>query len=146
MVLSSTARKFLAAIWFAACGFLVTAIFFWHPPIAFRALALYVLLPAISAGIAGYIWGGAILDRSKTKSYGDSLLRGAGVTAGAFTIFAALFACALPLVERGWSMHQVGGIFLMTMTLGLLMVGSLVLIAGMLGGGILYMLGLISIA
>jgi len=140
-VLSSGARRPLAAAWFAFFGFLAASVFFLRPHVRFSVLCLYVLLPSLAAAIAGYIWGGAILDFTTTKSPGNSMLRGMGVTAGAFLIFAVLYALGLPLVERGWSIKQAGGILVAALTLGLIMVGPLILIAGMIAGVTLYMLG-----
>lgn len=117
------------------------ALLFLHPPIAFRAVLLYILLPAIASALAGFLWGGAILDPARTEGYGQCLLRGIGVTAGAFSIFAVLFAFALPLTERGWAFSQVWGIFLSTLFFGLIMTGPIIAPAGMLGAVTLYLLG-----
>jgi hypothetical protein len=140
-VLTNRARRTLAAVWFAILGFLVTTLLFLHQPMVFHGRFLFVVLPAISSGLAGYIWGGVILDFTETKGFRESLLRGIGVAGGAFAIFAALFAIALWQTEPGWGMSQMGGLFLATLTLGLLMVGSVVIITGFVGGGILYFLG-----
>lgn len=134
-------RRLIAAAWFALFGFLAASLFFLRPDTKLPALFLYVLLPTVAGSIAGYIWGGAILDSTATTGAPQSMLRGAGVTAGAFLIFAVLFSLALPLAERGWAMKQAGGILVATLTLGLVMVGPLILIAGILGGLTLYVLG-----
>ena len=140
-VLTNSLRRALAAALFAILGFLVTALLFLHQPMVFHGRFLLVLLPALSSGLAGCIWGAAILDSTKTKGYGESLLRGIGVASGAFAIFAVLFEFALWQTEPGWGMSPVGGLFLATLTFGLLMVGPLVMITGLVGGGILYLLG-----
>jgi len=124
----------LASTWFAVFGFLAASLFFLRPDTKLPALCLYVLLPTVAASIAGCIWGGAILDRDATRDAAHSMLRGAGVTGGAFLIFAVLFSLALPLAERGWAVKQAGGILVATLTLGLLMVGPLIIVAGILGG------------
>jgi hypothetical protein len=49
-------------------------------------------------------------------------------------IFAPMFACGLPLLERGWSISQSGGLFLMTLTLGPLMVGPIACLLGISAG------------
>lgn len=134
-------KRLLAAAWFAVFGFLAASLFFLRPDTKLPALCLYVLLPTVAASIAGCIWGGAILDRDATRDAAHSMLRGAGVTGGAFLIFAVLFSLALPLAERGWAVKQAGGILVATLTLGLLMVGPLIIVAGILGGFTLYMLG-----
>ncbi len=141
LVLSRGARRPLAAAWFALFGFLAASVFFLRPHVRLPVLCLYVLLPALAAAIAGYIWGGAILDFTTTTSPAGSILRGMGVTAGAFLIFAVLYAFGLPLLERGWTMKQAGGILVAALTLGVIMVGPLILIAGMLAGITLYMFG-----
>lgn len=138
---AQTAKRLLAAAWFAVFGFLAASIFFLRPDTKLPALCLYVLLPTLAAFIAGSLWGGAILDPSATRDVAHSMLRGAGVTAGAFLIFAVLFSLALPVAERGWAIKQAGGILVATLTLGLLMVGPLIVIAGILGGLTLYVLG-----
>jgi predicted branched-subunit amino acid permease len=69
------------------------------------------------------------------------MLRGAGVAAGAFVIFAVLYAFGLPLVERGWHISQAPGILVAALMLGLLMVGPVILIGGMIAGLALYVLG-----
>ena len=106
-----------------------------------HAVILYIVLPSVSAGIAGYIWGGAILDLSKVKTYGGSLLRGLGVSAGAYAIFALLYACGLPLLEAGWSLRQAGSLLFFTLTFGLLLAGPMVSIAGMVAAVSLFRLG-----
>jgi hypothetical protein len=62
------------------------------------------------------------------------MLRGAGITAAAFAISAALFAAGLPVMSRGWSLKQFWEIFISTATLGLLMVGPFILLAGVIAG------------
>lgn len=140
-VLAPSGRRALAAVWFALFAFLAAGVFFLRPDTKLPALCLYVLLPAIAGAIAGSLWGGAILDVGKTRNPAEAMLRGAAVTAGAFAIFAVLYAFALPLVERGWGMKQAGGILVATLTLGLIMVGPVILIAGLLAGLGLYLLG-----
>jgi hypothetical protein len=140
-LLRPTGRKLLAAAWFAAIGLLAMALFFFHPPIALRAVLLYILAPALSSALAGYLLGGAILDPARTTNYGQCLLRGLGVTAAAFLIFAVFFACALPVAEQGWSFSQIGALFLGTIFFGLIMTGPVVAAAGMLAALGLYMLG-----
>lgn len=132
-------HRILAAAWFAAFGFIAAAIFFLHRPIAWRAVILYLVLPSLSAGAAGYAWGAPLLDPN--NRWGKALLRSLGVTAGAYAIFALLFALGLPLLERGWSLLQVPGLLVMTLTLGLLMVGRWVLFAGIAAGLTLHKLG-----
>jgi hypothetical protein len=80
-----------------------------------HAVILYVVLPSLAAGIAGYIWGGAILDPSRVQNYGQTVLRGLIVGAGAFVIFAAVYACGLPMLEGEWSLGRVGSLFLFTL-------------------------------
>ena len=134
-------RKPLAGIWFAAFGFLTTLLFFLPLSNKSHVVVLYVLRPSTSAGIAGYICGGAILDSSKIKSYGESLLRGLGVTALAYAIFSVLYAFVLPLVEPGWSLHEAVGLVLFPLIFGLLMMGPLASIAGMIAGVTLFRFG-----
>jgi hypothetical protein len=131
----------LAAIWFAGCGFICLGLFFHAWQLAFRAVSLFVFLPMVAAAAAGCLWGGAILDRGKTSTLGQALTRGVVIAAVAFVIFAALFAIALPVVERGWSWRQSGGLFVLTSTLGVFLAGPIVLFGGMLAGGTLYLFG-----
>src|SRR5215469_9716433 len=88
----------LAAIWFAAFAFLTTFLFFLPLSGKSHVVVLYILLPSTSAGLAGYICGGAILDSSKIRSYAKSLRRGLEVTAVAYAIFSVLYAFVLPLL------------------------------------------------
>jgi hypothetical protein len=122
-------------------GFLLVSLFFLHQPMVFHGRLMFILLPTMSAGLAGYIGGGTILDFTKTRTYGESLVRGIGVACGAFAIFAGLFAVALWQTEPGWRFNQVGGLFLATFTFGMVMLGPLAMITGLLGGGVLYLLG-----
>ena len=131
----------LAAIWFAAFGFLTTVLFFLPLAGKSHVVVLYILLPSTSAGLAGYVCGGAILDSAKIKSYGKSLLRGLGVTAVAYVIFSVLYAFALPLLERGWSLRQAVGLTPLALIFGLLMMGPLAAIAGMVAGATLFRFG-----
>ena len=68
----------------------------------------------------------------------QSLLRGILVATLAFLIFSLLFALALPFVERGWSLRQSGGLFLLASTLGFLTAMPIVVVGGMLAGATLY--------
>lgn len=126
-----SARRFIAALWFAAFAALATFLFFLRLVMAPHAVILYVILPSLAAGIAGYIWGGVILDPSQIQNYGQSVLRGLIVGAGTFAIFAALFACGLPMLEGQWSLGRVGSLFLLTLVLGILMGGPLAAVTGM---------------
>jgi hypothetical protein len=96
-----------------------------------HAVILYVVLPSLAAWIAGYTWGGAILDPARVQNYGQSVLRGFLVGAGTFAIFAALYACGLPMLEGQWSLGRVGSLFLLTLMLGILMGGPLSAVTGM---------------
>jgi hypothetical protein len=141
VTLQPAARRLLAAIWFTAFGLLATVIFFHQLSMTAHAVVLYIVLPSVSAGVAGYIWGGAILDSSKVKSYGEAVLRGLGVSAGAYVIFALLYACGLPLLEAGWSLRQAGGLLLFSFTFGLLLGGPMASIAGMIAATSLFGFG-----
>ena len=136
---SVRAHRILAAIWFLAFGFLFLCLFFHAWRLAFRAVFLFIFLPTVAAAAAGCLWGGAILDRGKTSTLGQALTRGVVIAAAAFVIFAALFAVALPVVGRGWSWRESGGLFVLTSTLGVFLAGPLVLLGGMVAGGTLYL-------
>jgi hypothetical protein len=135
------AKRLLAAVWFAAIALLCVAVMFHKLTMSFRGILLYMVLPMIASGIAGSLWGVSILNRAKTNTVGHSVLRGIGVSGGAFVIFTLMFALALPLTERGWSVRNSEAIFLFTWTLGLLLAGPIVLFGGMLAGATLYLLG-----
>jgi hypothetical protein len=139
--LPPAARQPIAAIWFAAFALLFTVLFFLRMSMASHAVVLYIVLPSLAAGIAGYIWGGAILDSSHVKTYRQSVLRGLGVSAGAYTIFAVLYACELPLLEGEWSLGRVGSLFLFVLMLGPLMVAPMAAITGMISGITLFKFG-----
>ena len=99
-----------------------------------HAIILYIGLPSLAAGIAGYIWGGAILDPSRVQTYGQSVLRGVMIGAGTFVIFAALYACGLPMLEGPWSLGRVASLFILSLTLGILTGGPLAAVTGMTAG------------
>jgi formate/nitrite transporter FocA (FNT family) len=105
-----------------------------------HALVLYILLPSLAAGIAGYTWGEAILDPARVQNYGQSMLRGFFVGAGTFAIFAALYACSLPMLEGQWSLVRVGSLFPMTLILGVPIGGPLFAAGGMTAAASLFKL------
>ncbi len=139
--LTNSHKRLLAALWFAAFALLCMAVMFHALTMSLRGAVLYVLLPVTASGAAGGLWGGSILDRAKMNTVAQSLLRGIAVAGGAFVIFALLFALALPFIERGWSLRQSAGLFLLTSTLGVLLAGPTVLFGGMLAGATLYLFG-----
>jgi hypothetical protein len=139
--LPASARGFIAALWFAGFAALATFLFFLRLVMAPHAVILYVILPSLAAGIAGYSWGAAILDPSRVQNYGQAVLRGFLVGAGTFVIFAALYACGLPMLEGQWSLARVGSLFLFTLMLGILMGGPLAAITGMTAGFTLFKFG-----
>jgi hypothetical protein len=139
--LQPAARRPIAAIWFAGFALLFTVLFFLRLSMASHAIILYIVLPSLAAGIAGYIWGGAILDSSHVKTYGQSVLRGLEVSAGAYIIFAVLYACELPMLEGQWSLGRVGSLFLFTVMLGILMGGPLAAVTGMTAAVTLFRFG-----
>lgn len=128
--LPPSARRPIAALWFAAFAALATFLFFLRLVMAPHAVILYVVLPSLAAGIAGYTWGGAILDPSRFHNYGQAVLRGFLIGARTFVIFAALYACGLPLLEGQRSLQQVGSLFPLTLTLGILTGGPLAVLTG----------------
>ena len=139
--LPPAARRPIAAIWFAAFALLFTVLFFLRVSMASHAIILYKVLPSLAAGIAGYIWGGAILDSSQVKTQGHSVWRGLGVSAGAYAIFAVLYACELPVLEGEWSLWRVGSLFLFVLMLGPLVVAPMAAITGMISGITLFKFG-----
>jgi hypothetical protein len=132
--LPPAARRLVAAIWFAAFALLFTMLFFLRLSMASHAVILYIVLPSFAAGIAGHIWGGAILDSSHVRTYRQSVLRGLVVSAGAYAIFAVLYASVLPMLEGQWSLGRVGSLFLFTLMLGILTGGPLAAVSGMIAG------------
>jgi hypothetical protein len=139
--LSAAARRFVAATWFAAFALLSTALFFLRVSMASHAVILYIILPSLAAGIAGYVWGAAILDPSRVQNYGQTVLRGFFVGAATFVVFAGLYACGLPMLEAQWSLGRVGSLFLFTLTLGILMAGPLAAVTGMVAAVTLFRFG-----
>jgi hypothetical protein len=123
------------------CTHFATVLFFLRLVMSPHAMILYVVLPSLAAGIAGYSWGAAILDPSRVQNYGQIVLRGFIVGAWTFVIFAALFACGLPMLEGEWSLGRVGSLFLLTVMLGILMGGPLAAIAGMAAAVTLFRFG-----
>lgn len=139
--LPPSARRSIAALWFAGFAALATFLFFLRLVMGPHAVILYIVVPSVAAGIAGYGWGGAILDPSRVHNYGQAVLRGIIVGAGTFVIFAALYACVLPTLEGQWSLGRVGNLFLLTLMLGILMAGPLAAVAGITAGITLFKFG-----
>ena len=136
--LPQSARRPIAAFWFAVFAWLGTSVFFFRLVMAPHAIILYVIFPSLAAGIAGYSWGGAILDPSRVQTYSQSVLRGLIVSAGTFLIFALFYACGLPVLEGGWSLRRAGSLYLLTLTLGLLEGGPLAATTGVAAGVTLF--------
>lgn len=139
--LPPSARRSIAALWFAGFAALATFLFFLRLVMGPHAVILYIVVPSVAAGIAGYGWGGAILDPSRVHNYGQAVLRGIIVGAGTFVIFAALYACVLPTLEGQWSLGRVGNLFLLTLMLGILMAGPLAAVASITAGITLFKFG-----
>lgn len=118
--MSLRAQRLVAGSSFAALTFLPATLMFLRPSMAMFAVLLYMLLPALAAGAAGAMWGAPLLDSRRT--WLNALLRSFGITFAAYLMFAVLFACGIVIGERGWAFSQIGGLILMTLTLGLLMV------------------------
>jgi hypothetical protein len=106
-----------------------------------HAVILYIALPSLAAGIAGYIWGGAILDPCRVQTNIRSILRGFMIGAGAFLIFSVLYACLLPMLEGQWSWRRTGSLFLLTLMFGIVTGGPLTALTGMIAGGTLSKFG-----
>lgn len=106
-----------------------------------HAVILYIALPTLAAAIGGHIWGGAILEPSRVQNYGQATLRGLLISGATFVIFAALYACVLPMLEGPWSLGGVGNLFLFTLMLGIFMGGPLAAISGMTAGVTLFRFG-----
>jgi hypothetical protein len=134
-------RRLLAMVWFSASAMLALALFFYPISMTANAQFLFIALPGISGAVAGYAFGGNIIDRTKTAGYGKAILKGAGVALGAFVIFAGLFAVCLPLIEPRWGLDQVGGLFVSALIFGSLMGGPLAVIAGGIAGASLHGVG-----
>lgn len=56
-------------------------------------------------------------------------------------IFAALYACGLPMLEGQWSLGRVGSVFLFTLLLGILMGGPLAAVTGIMAAVTLFRFG-----
>ena len=132
--------KLIAAACFGVVAFATSALFFMRRPMPGNVIILYLVLPTFSGVLAGFVWGGPILDPIATPTSGKALVRSLGITVRAYFIFSVLFACGLPIFETLWSARQVGGLFLFTITFGFLMVGPLVLFGGAIAGIALYLI------
>lgn len=128
-------KRLVGAVWFSSFALLSVVLMFHRLTMSLRGILLYGFLPIIASGIAGGLWGEAILNCAKTSSVGRSLLRGIVVSGLAFVVFSLSFGLALPLVERGeWSLPQAGGLVMFTWTLGILLAGPIVVFGGALAG------------
>jgi hypothetical protein len=139
--LSASHKRQLAGAWFAGVALLSVVLLFHSLAIAPQGIFLYIGLPTMAAAVAGLLWGGRILNPAKISTVSQSMLAGIVIAAGAFVIFSLLYSVSLPFTERGWSLRQSGGLFLLTSTLGILLAGPVVLLGGMLAGMTLHLLG-----
>jgi hypothetical protein len=138
-MISRLTKSALPALWFAVFGLVSVTFLFHRLPMVTRGTLVYILLPTVASAAAGGLWGRAIIDETKTNSVRQSWLRGILVAMSAFVILSLLFALALPFVERGWSLRQSGGLFLLASTLGFLTAAPIVMVGGMLAGATLYL-------
>lgn len=139
--LPSLVRRSIAALWFAAFAATATFLFFLPLSMSTHAVILYIVLPSLAAGIAGYIWGGAILDPSRVQNDGQAVLRGCLLGVATFVIFALLYACGLPAFEGRWTPGRVGNLFLLTLMLGILTGGPLAVVTGITAAVTLFRFG-----
>lgn len=123
-------RRTIAGLWFAAFAAVATFLFFLRLRMSPHAVILYIALPTLAAAIGGHIWGGAILEPSRVQNYSQATLRGLLISGATFVIFAALYACGLPLLEGQRSLQRVGSLFLLTLMLGILTGGPLAVLTG----------------
>jgi hypothetical protein len=140
-MMSRPTRSVLAALWFAAFGLVSVAFLFHRLPMAASGALVYIVLPTVASAAAGGLSGGAIIEETKTNSVRQSVLRGMLVAMLAFVIFSLLFALTLPFVERGWSLRESGGLFLLASTLGFLTAVPVILFGGILAGATLFWYG-----
>jgi hypothetical protein len=124
-------------IWFALSAVVATILYFQHLSMAPRGVVLYVAAPGLSAGIGGFIWGAVILDPAQVNSYGAAVRRGGLVGLASFVIFAGIYACILPTIERGWSAGAAARVFVLTLTLGAFIGLPLSAISGVVSGAVL---------
>lgn len=132
--------RFLAAIWFGVFALLSVEVMFHPLGMAGKTTLLYILLPTLAGVIAGGLCGASIVNSAKTGTVGKAFLRGIAVSAIAYVIFSLLFAVTLPFIEKGWS-GQPGGLFVLTLTYGILLACPIILFGGMLAGATLYWFG-----
>ena len=75
------------------------------------------------------------------QNYSQAALRGLLISGATFVIFAALYACGLPLLEGQRSLQRVGSLFLLTLVLGILTGGPLAVLTGITAAITLFRLG-----
>jgi hypothetical protein len=101
--LTQTQPKLFAALWFAGCGFIAAAVTFIGPAISGGILATFssLVLPTLSAGIVGYLYGARILDTRRTRTYLQAGLRGILLSVFTFVVFAPLLVLFNQLTQEG---------------------------------------------
>jgi hypothetical protein len=126
-------RRVSAAVWFAGVGFIVAAAMFAVP--AFRrgptSVILYLVLPTLSGGLAGYLSGSRLL-RDPSGSVWWAAIHGLVVSVEALVIFSLLFTVTYELTSG--RMQNPVGLFFGALVVGGLSAGAVILLAGVLGG------------
>ena len=106
MIERTQAPRRVAALAFGVAGLLLSAI--WFLPILAAShrlapLTLFVGLPGLAAGFAGWILGAPLLDPTRCRSGARAALRGAGIALTALAVFAPLLALGIKWTEPGWT-------------------------------------------
>jgi hypothetical protein len=84
-----------ASLGFGAAGTALSVL--WWSPVIFdarsaRPFVLFIVLPGVSATIAGWALGKSLLDPARVSRPGIAALRGAAIASVALLLFAPLFA------------------------------------------------------
>jgi hypothetical protein len=121
-----------AGLWFAGAGSIPALLFVMvvGGPQSFSAaiLALFVLLPALIAGVCGASLGTSILDQSLIWTPAQAAGRGVIVAAASFLFYILLVSIAL----------SGGAAFFMLLIYGSIVIGWLIAIVGALAGWLLF--------
>ena len=135
--------RITAGVWFLMFGLLPPSLWFL-PSIVKRhdlqSLFLFVLLPAMTAFVAGATWGFRILDLHLGRTQLLAFLHGIIVAIIAFLIWVPSFAALFPLIETEGKVTNIIAFAVGVFYVGLLATGWALGLLGGLGGWILYVI------
>ncbi|MCB0351442.1 MAG: hypothetical protein KDD38_09680 [Bdellovibrionales bacterium] len=94
-------QKLFSSIWFASFGVLASAVLFIIPALREESwpMILFIWLPAMSSGAAGFICGDKILDPDRINSYWGASVWGVVLSVLSMVIFTPAFIFIYYLID-----------------------------------------------